>query len=250
MGFAIPAVNHVGIREQTEQALRRLWFGGREIWWHTYWDLQVSGLANLPADGPMLLCSNHTSHLDAPAILAALPGKIALQTATAAARDVFGARLKRTLSRITTNALCVERRGDFAGGLRLLENVLRQGRPLILFPEGRRSQDGGLLDFKCGAAMLAIRTGAPLIPIHITGLHESMPRGQHLPLPADVSVRFGRAIDPQSFQAAIERGEIERREAYERLTEELRSAINDLGNTSADECHSEPSPLYSGERAG
>ena len=230
MGFAIPTFDQVGIREQTERALRQLWFGGREIWWHSYWDLQVSGLANLPTDGPMLLCSNHTSHLDAPAILAALPGKIALQTATAAAHNVFSTRLKRTLSRITTNALCVERRGDFAGGLRLLENVLRQGRPLILFPEGRRSQDGELLEFKCGAAMLAIRTGAPLIPIHITGLHESMPRGQHLPLPSDVSVRFGRAIDPEGLRAAIERGEVERREVYERLTEELRDAIELLGN--------------------
>jgi 1-acyl-sn-glycerol-3-phosphate acyltransferase len=230
MGFTTTAFNQPRIREQAEQALRQLWFGGREIWWHSYWDLRVSGLANLPAAGPMLLCSNHTSHLDAPAILAALPGKIALQTATAAARDVFGATLKRTVSRITTNALCVERRGDFAGGLRLLENVLRAGRPLILFPEGRRSQDGALLPFKCGAAMLAIRTGAPLVPIHITGLHESMPRGQHLPLPSDVSVRFGRSIDAKKYQSAIDRSDIERRDAYEQLTQELREAIDRLGN--------------------
>jgi len=230
MGFAIPTFDQFAFREQTEQALRQLWFGGRQIWWHSYWDLQVSGLANLPTSGPMLLCSNHTSHLDAPAILAALPGKIALQTATAAARDVFGARIKRTVSRITTNALCVERRGDFAGGLRVLENVLRAGRPLILFPEGRRSQDGGLLPFKCGAAMLAIRTGAPLIPIHITGLHESMPRGQHLPLPSDVSVRFARPIDVTKYQEAIESGETERRDAYERVTEELREGIDRLSD--------------------
>src|SRR5437773_2050983 len=82
--------------------------------------------------------------------------------------------LPEFVSRLTTGALLLERAADFARGLRQLEAVLREGRPLILFPEGRRSPDGRLVEFKPGAAMLAMRTGTPIVPIRLVGLHEAM----------------------------------------------------------------------------
>jgi 1-acyl-sn-glycerol-3-phosphate acyltransferase len=218
----------IGSRART--TLRAMWYAGRQIWWHSYWELEVEGAENVPAEGPALLCANHSSHLDAPAILAALSPGIALRTSTAAAKDVFGEqRFKRSVSQITTNAVTIQRKGEFAGGLRALEQVLRERRPLILFPEGRRSPDGSLLPFKDGAAMLAMRTGAPIIPIHLEGLRESLPRGQHLPLPTDVRVQFGKPIDPSPYQRAVAADQIERREAYELLTREVRRAVEEMG---------------------
>src|SRR5947207_1826757 len=149
---------------------RRVWYGFRPIWWRSCWGLRVSGLENLPKQGAMIFCANHTSHLDAAAILAALPSKIALEVTTVAALDVWGEKLmRRLIGRVTTNSLPVARRADFASGLRMLDAVLQEGRPIILFPEGQRSFNGELLEVKSGAAMLAVRNGVPIVPVWIEG---------------------------------------------------------------------------------
>jgi 1-acyl-sn-glycerol-3-phosphate acyltransferase len=174
----------------------------------------------------VLLCGNHASHLDAPAILAALPREVALRASTAAAKDVFGDHPARDFySRLTTNALPIQRGADFARGLRALEAVLRDRRPLVLFPEGRRSDDGSLVEFKPGAAMLAVRTGTPIVPIRITGAFQALPKGKAVPVAIDVAVRFGEPIDPKPYAKAIEEGRLTRHEAYERLTAKLKQEI-------------------------
>src|SRR5688572_22567111 len=96
---------------------REFWYGMRPIWWKSYWGLKAKGLENLPKPGAMIFCANHSSHLDAAAILAALPRKLALEVTTVAARDVWGGTpLRSVVARITTNTLEVDRQGDFAGG--------------------------------------------------------------------------------------------------------------------------------------
>ena len=218
-------------RELVFQLCRRFWYSIRQFWWHSYWQLRVRGADHIPA-GPALLCANHTSHLDAPAILAALPVRMALRTSTAAARDVFGDYpIRNQVSRLLTNALPVERGARFVAELRVLESVLRERRPLILFPEGRRSPNGELVGFKCGAAMLAIRTGAPIIPIHLEGVRQSLARGKHFPLPGRVCVHFGAPIDPSPYRAAIREDRIGKHEAYQQLTDVLKTAILQLAPT-------------------
>ena len=208
---------------------RRCVFAMRRLWWSAYWNLEVKGIENLPRRGPALLCANHVSHLDAPAILASLPRATALRTSTAAARDVWGERPVRDfVSRLLTNAIpiqrCEESKG-FARGLRDLEAVLQDRRPLILFPEGRRSPDGRMLEFKPGAAMLALRTGAPIVPVHIKGVFQALPRKGKVPRPANVRVHFGKPIDPRPYRKQIAEGRITKREAYDLMTERLRQAV-------------------------
>jgi 1-acyl-sn-glycerol-3-phosphate acyltransferase/long-chain acyl-CoA synthetase len=191
--------------------------------------MEVSGLENVPMRGPMLLCGNHTSHLDAPAILAALPRDLALTASTAAAKDVFGDHpWRNAVSRLTTGSIAIQREADFAKGLRALENVLDQGRPLVLFPEGKRSSSGELLPFKPGAAMLSIRSGAPIVPVWIEGVNKALPKGSIVPTAADVRVRFGQPIDPRPCARAIAEHRLSRRQAYAELTETLRIAIEQL----------------------
>ena len=212
---------------------RRFWYAMRRCWWSSYWRLDVRGVGNVPRRGPVLLCGNHSSHLDAPAILAALPRETALRTSTAAAKDVFGDHgFREVVSRVVTNALPIERGAGFSRGLRELEAVLEDGRPLILFPEGRRSTDGRLLEFKPGAAMLALRTGTSIVPVHIAGADGSLPRGSHFPRPHDVAVRFGPPVDPAPFIAAVEAGRMTRRQAYDQITARVRDAVLELASAS------------------
>jgi 1-acyl-sn-glycerol-3-phosphate acyltransferase len=205
---------------------RRFWYSMRRWWWSAYFRIDVDGAANVPTDGPVLLCANHASHLDAPAILAALPRDLALRASTAAAKDVFGDhRVRGAVSRLTTGALAIERAADFAKGLRVLEQVLLDGRPLVLFPEGKRSKTGELLPFKQGAAMLAIRTGAPIVPVRLDGVDKALPKGSRIPTAADVTVRFGKPIDPTPYMDAIRERRMTRRQAYEAMTNALRAAV-------------------------
>jgi 1-acyl-sn-glycerol-3-phosphate acyltransferase len=211
---------------------RRFWYAMRRWWWSSCWRLEVAGLEHVARRGPVLLCANHTSHLDAPAILAALPRDLALRTSTAAARDVFGdVKWRDVVSRVVTNALPIERGAGFSRGLRELEAVLEDRRPLILFPEGRRSTDGRLVEFKPGAAMLALRTGTPVVPIHIEGAGGpggSLPRGGYFPRPRDVRVCFGAPIDPSPYIEAVAARRMNKREAYDAVSDRLRRAITSL----------------------
>ncbi len=231
MTTTIPIV--AAANEQAGEVLvaraRRVWYGMRQIWWRGYWGLRVSGLENLPQRGAMIFCANHTSHLDAAAILAALPRKIALEVTTVAARDVWGEKPWRNLvSRVTTNSVSLERKGEFAAGFRMLDAVVGEGRPIILFPEGRRSLDGELVEFKPGAAMLAVRNGVPIVPVCIEGAYEVMPPHRVMPGAGEIRVSFGRPVEPGHFLQG--EGREMKKRAYGRITEELRSRIIGLRN--------------------
>jgi 1-acyl-sn-glycerol-3-phosphate acyltransferase len=224
----------IDLREAAVSCARRSWYAMRRWCWSSYLRLEADGVGHVARRGGVLLCANHTSHLDAPAILAALPRDLALRTSTAAARDVFGDhRWRDAVSRVVTNAMPIERGAGFSRGLRELEAVLHDRRPLILFPEGRRTTDGRLAEFKPGAAMLALRTGAPIVPIHIAGADRSLPRGGHFPRPHDVRVRFGQPIDPRPYRQAVSAGRLSKRQAYDQITARLKSDITVLATAVA-----------------
>jgi 1-acyl-sn-glycerol-3-phosphate acyltransferase len=76
--------------------------------------------------------------------------------------------------------------------------------------------------------MLALRTGTPIVPIHIAGADGSLPRGGYFPRPLDVSVRFGTPIDPGPFIDSVKAGRMSKRQAYDAISEALKTAITSL----------------------
>ncbi|HIZ37684.1 MAG TPA: 1-acyl-sn-glycerol-3-phosphate acyltransferase [Candidatus Ruania gallistercoris] len=143
----------------------------------------VEGERNLAGlDGPFILVANHSSHLDAPLCLTALPYRVTKNIATAAGADYFySSKWRSILTSLFFNTYPVERgksRGKSAG---LSVSLLRQGVPLLIFPEGTRSRTGEMADFTPGAAALARALRLPIVPVALVGAHDAMPVGMFWP---------------------------------------------------------------------
>ena len=135
--------------------------------------VRVRGLEQLGA-GPYVFTPNHQSHLDIALLLGFLPGINRFGTKREMfAEPVLGAVL-RTMGMIPID------RDDSAATIERLRGLELRGFSAIIFPEGTRSPDGGLLPFKKGAFVAAIQLGVPIVPIVCKGTHELMPKGNYL----------------------------------------------------------------------
>ncbi|HEU0205963.1 MAG TPA: lysophospholipid acyltransferase family protein [Pseudolysinimonas sp.] len=159
---------------------------------------------------PFVAVANHSSHLDAPLIMGALPRPLARYLAAGAAGDYFfDVWWRRGLTALFFNAFPVDRSGSNPRNINA-KMLLQHDVPVLVFPEGTRSKDGRLGHFKPGGAALATATGVPVIPIAIIGAHEAHPRGSKWPkagLP--VAVVFGAPMraaekeNPTEFMARV-----------------------------------------------
>jgi len=156
--------------------------------------------------GPFVVVSNHTSHLDAPLILGALPRKLARYLAAGAAADYFfDVWWRKGLTSLFFNAFPVDRTG-LRGRQGLATSLLDDGVPLLLFPEGTRSRTGEMGAFKPGAAALCISRDVPCIPVGIAGASEAMPYGKKWPERGrpPVYVAFGEPMVAEDGETASE----------------------------------------------
>ena len=154
---------------------------------------------------PVVFVANHSSHMDTPAILRALPGRWRRRTAVAAAADYFYAsrRLGWTVSLVFgTVPVARDGRGLDEDSTAHITRLFEAGWSLVMFAEGTRSRDGSVGRLRSGAAVLAAQHGLPLVPIHVSGSHQVMPVGRYWPkLQAGrkrhpVKIDIGAAIRP------------------------------------------------------
>jgi 1-acyl-sn-glycerol-3-phosphate acyltransferase len=169
----------------------------------------IHGSAQFTGNGPYIFAANHTSHLDTPLLLAALPLRLRLRLRAAAAADYFFTSWwKGAFVTLLFNAFSFKRSG-FAG-LSYAQRLLKDGYSVLLFPEGTRSKDGQLQPFKCGIGRLALATHVCVVPVWIEGAHAAMPKGVCLAHPHQVEIRFGaplqfaQGLDQASVVTAIE----------------------------------------------
>ncbi len=130
----------------------------------------VYGTERVPSEGPLLLVANHVHLADPLLLVLAFPRKVSFMAKEELFRYPYIGRLLRD-----AGMLPVARAGELQQKrdvMRQAENSLCRGQVLGLFPEGRRSRSGILLQGKPGAAMLASHTGAPMIPVVIQGTEQ------------------------------------------------------------------------------
>lgn len=181
-------------------------------------DLQVSGLENLPQHGPFILSSNHQSYIDPAVLIGVLPKDILQHSFAVGTSEIFGAGFMRRLAR-WIKIVVVDPDANLVPAMRAGAFGLRHGQNLVLYPEGERSIDGTPRIFKKGAAILSIHMQVPIVPIAIEGFHDAWPRGKSFfQKLAPLRMVFGKPIFPPPESEASEA-------AYEKLTAELKARI-------------------------
>jgi 1-acyl-sn-glycerol-3-phosphate acyltransferase len=165
----------------------------------TLWTIRVEGMdAHLPARGPVILAANHLSVSDHLFLPAVCPRQVSFLAKV----EYFtgrGVQARATATFLRAIGLIpVNRDGGraAAASLQQAQQVLRAGRVFGFFPEGTRSPDGRLYRGKTGVARIALRTGAPVLPIGLVGTDRAQPPGTPLPrIRHQITVKVGPAVD-------------------------------------------------------
>jgi 1-acyl-sn-glycerol-3-phosphate acyltransferase len=160
-----------------------LWFPGR---------MRVTGLENIPEEGPFILAPNHVSYADPPVIGAAVWPRRRL--AYMGKSEIFEIPVFRTL--IRSWCFPVRRGAADQAAIRNALCVLRRGGALTMFPEGGLApNEDALLPGETGVAMVAARAGVPVVPVATVGMTRVLPCGSFLLRPRTIEVRIGQPLD-------------------------------------------------------
>ena len=189
------------------------------------WRPTVEGLHNLPETGPVIVASNHLSFADSLVIPIVAPRKV---TFLAKAQYFNGTGVKGAISRGFFGGLGMipVDRDDTRAALASLDialDILSKGGAFGIYPEGTRSRDGRLYRGRTGVAHLALTSGAPVVPVGLTGTQDIQPVGSNLPRLAKVTVRFG---EPLHFQQKYDGVPVGR--ARREVTDQVMNAIQTL----------------------
>lgn len=202
-----------------------LWIGGARV--------EIEGLEKIRPDGSYVISPNHMSYMDTPVILANLP----VQFRFLAKRGLFqipllGTHLKRA------GHIPVPREDPRAAVKTLslaAQGIRDRGISMLIFPEGGRTRDGALQPFKEGAAYIAIKAGAPIVPVALIGTRDVLPYGSGHLRPGRVLMRVGDPIDTKGM-SLHDRG---------KLTEEVRRRIIEMSDV-----RQTPRPVTTGSETG
>lgn len=186
------------------------------------WGARIEGVEHLPRTGPFILVANHCSNLD-PLMMGWASGhQIGRVVHFMAKIEMRGWPIIGWLA--TQAGVYFVRRGerDRAAQQFSLE-ALAAGKPIAIFPEGTRSRTGHLREGKPGAALIAMRSGAPLVPAGVSGTHRIFEAGRRFPRASRIRIRYGEPFRlPHQPSGRLDRDELARG------TERIMAAIEAL----------------------
>ena len=171
-----------------------LYEGMFKTFFKTYNRMTIKGVENIPANGPFILAPNHQSYLDAPIAMAGVPkNQINDIYFYATEEHVQGKFLRFMANR--HNIILMENR-NLKNSILKLSKVLRQGKSIMIFPEGTRTFSGEMGDFKKTFAILAKELNVPIVPVRITGAYRMLKRGTRFIQPCHIQVEYLPEVMP------------------------------------------------------
>ncbi len=189
------------------------------VWFRLFFRLRVVGMGRIRDSwerGGVLIACNHTSYFDPPMVGVAYRKKTAfLARKTLFKKGFFGWLYPRL------NAIPVDQeRPDFTSLKRIIKE-LRDGNPVLIFPEGQRSEDGRLLDAQPGVGLVIAKTRAPVLPVRAYGAYEAYPRGARWPkLFTRITLCVGEMIEFGDGEL-----EVRGKEGYQKVADKVMAGI-------------------------
>lgn len=181
-----------------------LWKGLFALCFWSLFRLRVEGREHEPSSGPLLAICNHVSAAD-PFIAGVALRRSARYMAK---QELFQNPVLGALLR-SVGSFPVRRGQPDRQSIRTALQALSRGDVLVMFPEGTRSPDGRLMPAEPGAALLALRAGAPVLPMAVIGTQHAMPKGRVIPERIPVVVRIGPLLAVPKREGRIERADLD-----------------------------------------
>ncbi len=176
------------------------------------------GTENFPRKGAFIVAPNHVSFLDPIVVGLTTPSKLTYLARESLFRfKPFG----KMLNWLHVYSLKREGAADFKA-FKLALNELKKGKPILVFPEGTRSEDGDFKEPKLGIGFLQVMTGVDILPCYVKGSWDAWPRGAKFPKPGDVSIYYGKPIKFENKFSCS------KKERYANVAEKVMSEIKRL----------------------
>ncbi len=212
------------LKEKVDLKLPKSWFT-QNLFKHiskwvfsVYFRIKGEGTENLP-QGPFIITPNHQSFFDGLFVAMFLKNKTFKNTYFYAKEKHVRNPLVRAIAN-RNNVIVMDINKDLKLSLQKLAAVLKEGKNIIIFPEGTRSVDGSLGEFKKLYAILSRELNVPVVPVSIQGAIKALPKGSIIPRPwKKINVKFHAPIQPTGMN-------------YDELAEKVRMLLaNDLSTT-------------------
>ncbi len=188
---------------------------------------QILGRGNVPTNRNVLVVANHASHVDFGLISYAL-GVMGRELVVLAAKDYFfNNAIRRFLATNFTRLIPFDRERAKLESLDQAMAELAAGRSVLMFPEGTRSVDGSIQEFKSGVGYLALNSGYDVLPVRLSGTHAVLGKGSLIPQRAPVEVRIGAPISNAALRSVVQN--TEGAGAYRQIADYLRATVIALG---------------------
>ncbi len=189
-----------------------------------FFRLKTAGLENIPEKGPYIIAPNHASYLDAFVVVSGMPITSFRDLYILGIRKYFAGRFGESFAALA-NVIPIDQEIYLNKALQMSSYVLRNGKSLLVFPEGGRSFDGELMEFKKGVGILAVELDVPVVPAYIAGSYKALPRRAKWPKFTEIKVKFGEPVYPRDIDISKKP---EGMDTYQFFMNEVREKVRKL----------------------